>query len=278
MNKLIRKFVKKYETSVFWGTHFLPRNEKLAVYTMCAFCRHISDITFQVTNIAEQKELLNAWYSEIDNIYDKKQPASDLGRSIYKNCMRFHIPKQDLQSFLNAILMDFPTPMKSPTISEFKKYCEGIAGAPCKMYLRILGCNNESQIAELSSSLGLFLQTLIVLRDVKDDALFGHLYIPAEFLQKADIKDDKIENILTNKNLSMAREELSKIVTENYAKIISLLPNVDKRIRKNIKAILNIGKYNFDFMEKRGWEVIYPKPQMSMIKKILLVSKAYMEQ
>jgi uncharacterized protein YqiB (DUF1249 family) len=78
--------------------------------------------------------------------------------------------------------------------------------------------------------------------------------------------------------LSIAREELSKTVEENYAKIISLLPYFNKKIRKKIKAILNICHYCFDIMEKRGWEVISPKPQISMMKKIMLISKAYMEK
>ena len=91
MNKLIKKFVKKYETSAFWGMHFLPRRERLAAYTMCAFCRHIDDIKSKNTDIAEQKELLDAWNNELDNIYDKKQPVSVIGRNIYKNCMRFNI-------------------------------------------------------------------------------------------------------------------------------------------------------------------------------------------
>lgn len=278
MNKLIKKFVKKYETSAFWGMHFLPRRERLAAYTMCAFCRHIDDIKSKNTDIAEQKELLDAWNNELDNIYDKKQPVSVIGRNIYKNCMRFNIPKQDLKNFLNAVLMDFPHPISAPSLSDFKKYCEGVAGSRCSMYLRILGCNDEKLIADASSSLGIFLQSVAVLKNVKEDILSGHLYIPQEFLQKAKINCQDIEGVLTDKNLSIAREELSKTVEENYMKILGLLPRFNKKIRKKIKALINVCHYCFSLMERRGWEIISPKPQISVAKKIMLISKAYLEK
>ena len=66
-------------------------------------------------------------------------------------------------------------------------------------------------IEELSSSLGNALQITNILRDVKEDALADRLYIPREFLEKADISITDPKSVITDKNLVFAREELAKM-------------------------------------------------------------------
>ena len=85
MNNNIKKIVKKSGTSFFWSMRFLPKAKREAMYTLYAFCRHIDDIVDGDSSVAEKQELLQAWREEMDNIYDKKVPATDIGRKIYKN-------------------------------------------------------------------------------------------------------------------------------------------------------------------------------------------------
>ena len=211
MNKVIKKIVKKSGSSFFWGMYILPTKERRAIYTLYAFCRHIDDIVDGDLPLSRKQELLSAWQQEIDNIYDKKVPQSDIGRNIYKNCMRFNIPKKDLQNLLNSISMDVPNPIQAPEMNSFLTYCNGVACAPGSMSLRILGCKDEKLISELSNSLGLAMQITNILRDVREDASVNRLYIPKEFLQKASIESTDPMTIVIDKNLSVAREELAKL-------------------------------------------------------------------
>ncbi len=274
MNKLIRKIVKKSGSSFFWGLHILPTKERRAIYTLYAFCRHIDDIVDGDIPLSQKQELLDAWRREIDNIYDKKVPASEIGRNIYKNCIRFGIPKQELVSLLEGISMDIPYPLRAPELKDFYKYCYGVAGAPANMYLRILGCRDEELIADLSQSLGLAMQITNILRDVRDDANAGRLYIPREFLLKAGINSVDPMTVVVDKNLSIAREELAKIAAENYDKAFGLIKKLNKRNARNIKVIAYIYKRYFDIMNNRGWEIISPKPYIGRFIKMLLVIKA----
>ncbi len=274
MNKLIRKIVKKSGSSFFWGLHILPTKERRAIYTLYAFCRHIDDIVDGDFPLSQKQELLDAWRREIDNIYDKKVPASDIGRNIYKNCIRFGIPKKELVSLLEGISMDIPYPVRAPELNDFYKYCYGVAGAPCSMYLRILGCKDEELIADLSWTLGLAMQITNILRDVRDDANAGRLYIPREFLLKAGINSTDPMTVVVDKNLSIAREELAKIAAENYEKAFGLIKKLNKRNARNIKVIVYIYKRYFDIMNNRGWEIISPKPYIGKFIKMMLVIKA----
>ncbi len=274
MNNNIKKIVKKSGTSFFWSMRFLPKAKREAMYTLYAFCRHIDDIVDGDSSVAEKQELLQAWREEMDNIYDKKVPATDIGRKIYKNCMRFKLPKSEFLQLIDSISMDVPNPVQAPNLNDFYRYCRGVAGVPGSLSLRIFGCNDEKMIEELSSSLGNALQITNILRDVKEDALADRLYIPREFLEKADISITDPKSVITDKNLVFAREELAKIASKDFQKAYELIKHLDKKTARPVKMIANIYKKYFDIMQKRGWEVISPKPTISKFEKLALALKA----
>lgn len=270
----IRQIVKKSGTSFFWSMKFLPKAKREAMYTLYAFCRHIDDIIDGDMPLEEKSELINAWREELDNIYDKKIPATDIGRKIYKNCMRFKLPKKEFIRLIDSISMDIPKPIQAPNLKQFFEYCRGVAGVPGSLSLRIFGCKDEKTIEDLSTSLGNALQITNILRDVKEDAQSDRLYIPKEFLKKAKITSHNPQAVVVDKNLSVAREELAKIANDEFGKAYTLIKTLDKTTARPVKIIAGIYKKYFDIMQNRGWEIISPKPRISKFGKLTLALKA----
>ncbi len=267
--------VKKSGSSFFWSMRLLPKAKREAMYTIYAFCRHIDDIVDGDMPLREKQELLDAWREELDNIYDRKVPATEIGRRIYKNCMRFKLPKEEFLKLIDSISMDIPKPLQAPKMVDFLKYCRGVAGVPGSLSLRIFGCKDENLIEELATSLGNALQITNILRDVKEDAQANRLYIPKEYLKKAEISSKKPSEVIVNKNLSIAREELAKLAEEDYAKANTIIPFLDKKVARPVRAIAAIYKKYFDIMQNRGWEVISPKPKIGKLNKFSLALRAY---
>lgn len=267
--------VKKSGSSFFWSMRLLPKAKREAMYTIYAFCRHIDDIVDGEMPLKEKQELLKAWREEIDNIYDKKVPATEIGRRIYKNCMRFKLPKEEFLKLIDSISMDIPKPLQAPKMEDFLKYCRGVAGVPGNLSLRIFGCKDENIIEELATSLGNALQITNILRDVKEDAQANRLYIPKEYLKKAEIASKKPSEVIVDKNLAVAREALAKLAAEDYAKANSIIPFLDKKTARPVRAIAAVYKKYFDIMQNRGWEIISPKPRISKFNKFSLALRAY---
>ncbi len=271
----IQKMVKKSGTSFFWGMRLLPSAKRNAMYTIYAFFRHIDDIVDGDAPVQEKIDLLDAWRQEIDNIYDKKVPTTDIGRKIYKNCMRFKLPKEEFIRMIDSISMDLPHPIQAPSIQKLYEYCRGVAGVPGSLSLRIFGCSDEKIIEDLSFSLGTALQITNILRDVKEDAMSQRLYIPKEFLEKAGIQTTDPLSVIVNKNLALAREELAKIAHKCYDSAFEILKKLDKKTARPVRAIAYIYKRYFDIMQNRGWEVISPKPHLGRPLKLYLALKAF---
>lgn len=272
----IKKIVKKSGSSFFWSMRFLPKAKRNAMYTIYAFCRHIDDIVDGDAEIGEKIELIRAWREEIDNIYDKKAPVTEIGRKIYKNCIRFKLPKEEFVRLIDAISMDVPNPVQAPDLEELYRYCRGVAGVPGSLSLRIFGCQNEQLIEELSCSLGTALQLTNILRDIKEDAQSNRLYLPKEFLEKAQISSIDPLTVVVDKNLSVAREELARIASANFEKADQLILHLDKSTARHVKMIESIYRQYFEMMQKRGWEIISPKPTLSKLKKFSIALRAYL--
>lgn len=270
---VVGKLVRKSQATLFWCMQGLPKAQREAIYTLYAFCRHLDNVVDGNMPQQEKCELLNAWQRELENIYDKKVPATDIGRKIYKNCMRFKIQKSDFSEILNCTLLDCPQPLQAPNFDVFYHYCYGTAEMPAYIMLSIIGELSEAQKRELAQSFGRAMMITNILKDVKEDALAGHLYMPAELLHKAGIDAINPMDVITDKNLIAVREQLARIAAESFDKAFALLAKGDKKKMLPLKVILNIFQRYFAIMQNRGWEIMSPRPHIGRFDKLAIAYK-----
>lgn len=265
--------VKKSQPSLFWCMRGLPKSKREAIYTLFAFCRHISNIIRSSMPAEEKAELLKAWKEELDNIYDKKVPTTNIGRKIYKNCMRFNLPKQQFSEILNSAFLDVPQPLQAPTQNIFEKYIYGSSVVPLNLALMIIGDAKSTAREKLAQSLGRALMITYILRDVKDDAKSNHLFIPYELLQQANVNKTSPMAVVEDKNLSQAREALSLEAKKSFNTALRFLNKMNKQSVMPLHYLTNLSLYYFNKMNDRGWEIISPKPNITKFNNIKLIVK-----
>ena len=251
----------------------LKKSKREAIYTLFAFIRHIDSIIESPMPEAEKIDLLEAWKIELSNIYDKKVPQTKIGRKIYKNCMRFKIQKEDFAPILEAALLDFPTPLQAPTQKVFESYCNGTAIMPLYITLAIMGDLKEAAMRTLAYNFGMAIELTTILRNIKNDALKGHLYIPKEMLEVAHITSTEPMTVVTDKNLTHVREKLGLEAHNCFAKTYKIISASNKKNMRPLKFIFHIYKRYFDIMFLRGWEIMSPRPKIGRRDKIAIVFK-----
>ena len=273
MDNIHKTIKNKTGTAVFLGMRLLPKAKREALYTLIAWVRHLEDVVESSLDDKEKQEIMNGWRRELDNIFEKKVPATDIGRRIYKNCLRFKLPKEEFVNMLSSVSKNVNKPLQAPTMKQLTGYCRGVGGMTGSLSLRIFGCTDEKLINELSTSMGTALQITNILRNIKEDANNNRLYIPQELLNKADITSTDPKTVLVDKNLAIAREELGRIASDNYIKAYKVLEQLDKSTSRPLRLILDIYKKYFDIIADRGWEIISPKPEISKLCKLQVLLK-----
>jgi len=269
----VGRIVRKSQTSLFWCMRGLPKAKREAIYTLFAFIKHIDSIVESPMPEAEKLDLLEAWKIELSNIYDKKVPQTKIGRKICKNCMRYKIKKEDFAPILEAALLDFPNPLQAPTREVFEAYCNGVAIMPLYITLAIMGDLKEAAMRTLAYNFGMAVELTTILRNIKDDALNDHLYIPKDMLEAAQIYSTNPMAVVTDKNLTHVREKLGLQAHACFLKTYKMISATNKKNIRPLKFIFHIYKRYFDIMFLRGWEIMSPKPQIGRRDKIAIVLK-----
>lgn len=263
--------IRKFQPSLFWCTRSLPRANREALYTLFAFCKHIGSIVRSSMTEAEKSELLHSWREELDNIYDKNVPATNIGRRIYKNCIRFDLPKALWLQILEGAELDAVKPMLAPSDDDFEKYIYGIAVVPLHLVLMIVTPVHPYANQELAKNLGWAASLTYILRDIKDDAKRGRIYIPERFLSEAGITKHSPQNIVEDKNLIIARAALAAKVMSGYNKAERLLSKMNKSDTRILRFFMNTGIALFMQMQNRGWEIISPKPKLKFFRRLTIL-------
>jgi len=274
----VSHIVRKSQATLFWCLRALPKAKREAIYTLYAFCFHIDRIVSGSLDDNQKEELLKAWQIEFDNIYDKKVPETNIGRKIYKHCMRFNIQKKDFASILNAALLDCPHPLQAPERKVLDAYFEGSAISPIYIMLLIMGEMKEASMRALSHNLGIAIELTNILRNIKDDALKNRLYVPKEILEKAGVEDLAPMRAVTDKNLTYAREKLAIEASKCFDKAHKLIFSSDKKSTRLLRFIFHIYKRYYDIMRQRGWEVMSPKPEIRRFDKLAIAFNAIFDR
>lgn len=269
----IGELVRKSQSSVFWCMRSLPKAEREAMYTLYAFCRHIDEIMISDLPSKEKENLFKAWYEEIDNIYEKNVPSTNIGRKIYKNCMRFDLPKESFVAILKSAELNAVKPLIAPKSEVFEKYVYGIAVVPVELSLKIMGETKNIIRQELAKSLGSAMILTSILREIKTDAKNNRIYFPADILEKAGVVINLPMSMAEDKNLIIAREELAKTAEKHFKKSERLLDKMSRKKYLPLRFINNISYCYFSKMKARGWEIISPKPKIVFLEKIKIVIK-----
>jgi len=258
--------IRKSQPTLFWCMRSLSKSKREAIFTLFAFCRHLESVSR--SNMPEKEDLLKAWREELDNIYDKQVPATNIGRKIYKNCMRFNLPKNLWLDILNSAFLNVGKQLFAPDMQTFEQYIHGVAEVPFKLALLIIDPEHPKAGEELAKNLGQAVLITYILRDIKDDAKAGYMYIPAEILDNAGIKPTTPREILEHKNLAAARARLSELAEKGYVKAERLLNKMNYTDTRSLRMIYNLCFCQFEMMKERGWEVISPKPKVNFGKRL----------
>ena len=271
----IGRLVRKNHSAVFWCTMHYPKAKREAVYTLYALFKHFDDLSSSSLSEKEKAEIFEAWKREIVNIYEKKVPSTDIGRRIYKNCMRFKLPREYLEEVLSGYALDCPKSLFCPSLADFYKYCRGVAEVPCYLILKIIADFDEETTKALSQNIGRSVEITQILKNIKEDILSGHVYIPQEFLTEAEIENNlSAKDILTHNNLYVARSKLADIARQSFTEAYKLLKESNNKNSKPIVYMLNLYHAYFNQMDKRGWEIISPKPILKFKDRCSIIYRA----
>ena len=160
-------------------------------------------------------------------------------------------------------------------VDEFEQYLAASAIIPFELALKIINGKSSAANSELARDLGRAVMITLILRDVKDDAKAGRLYLPKDILKQADVTSFEPLQALEDANFAYARQLLAGEAALAFLKAERLLNKLPKKDTFALHYVKNTCFCLFEMMQKRGWEIISPKPRLNIYNRLRILLRTF---
>ncbi|HTA96689.1 MAG TPA: squalene/phytoene synthase family protein [Solirubrobacteraceae bacterium] len=227
---------RRAAANFYYGIRLLPRQKRLATCAVYAFARRIDDIGDGQIDRARKSELLNvaeqalqaASTSSIDPVIVALADAHE----------RFSLPIEALEDLIAGVRMDVEG-ASYESFEDLLVYCRLVAGSIGRLCLAIFGAREQEQAHRLADDLGVALQLTNILRDLREDATLGRVYIPREDLRRYQVSDEgRFEG--GEGQLDALTRFQARRAGEWFDRGLELVPLLDRRSGACVLAMANI--------------------------------------
>jgi squalene synthase HpnD len=184
----VEALVRKAGTSFYRGMRVLPPDRRHAMYAIYAFCRIVDDIADEEGALPDKLLRLAEWRARVASLY-RGEADGPVTRVLVAAVQRFGLREADFAAVIDGMRMDAETVIVAPDLATLDLYCDRVAAAVGRLSVRAFG-DSSPAADKVAWSLGRALQLTNILRDIKEDADRGRLYLPAEHLDLAGVPHD----------------------------------------------------------------------------------------
>jgi phytoene synthase len=264
---------RRSRSSFYYAFILLPPERRRALHAVYAFCRFIDDIADDEA-IREPALLLKRWREELDRVYSGA-PTRALSRALADSARRFKIPRELFEEIINGVEMDLSR-KRYQTWEELRPYCYRVASALGLICIEIFGYSNQS--AKLyAENLGLALQLTNIMRDVREDAVRGRIYLPLEDLARFNVSENEILGGVYSPNFVRLMDFEARRARELYALAQSELAPEDRATLLTAEAMRLIYAALLERIINSNYRVLDRRHRLSAPHKLYLVGRAWAE-
>ncbi|HOV98725.1 MAG: presqualene diphosphate synthase HpnD [Bacteroidetes bacterium] len=269
MDKEISYTIEQNKKSNFYLSFVsLPKAKRFAIETIYAFCRITDDIVDEGENDEEKHDRLLQWTDEL-----KLSLYGDSNYSILNHLaaiiQKFHIPVDLFYELISGMEMDL-TQKRYETFEELKTYCYRVASTVGLICAEVFGYRKETT-KEYAVNLGIALQLTNILRDIKDDAQRGRIYIPLEDLHRFGYTEEELLRCEYNENfIALMKFECNR-ARSFFQKAKVHLAEEDKPIFTAARIMGNIYYLLLKQIERKNYDVFTQRIRLASPYKLMVV-------
>ena len=286
-----RGITRSNARNFYYAFLVLPRRKREALCAVYAFMRRCDDIADDPSLSFEERRLkLDAWLDGLHRV-QQGQPSDDpILLALTDTQRRFTIPAGLLDELAMGTAMDVvdltdqtqPPPVSGLTIQyqtfdDLKVYCYRVASVVGLVCIHIFGYRDPAA-EPLAEQCGLAFQLTNIIRDVKEDAAMGRVYLPQEDLARFGLSASDLLSApdparfrpLLAMEADRAREfyqagdQLSAFISEDSQPALWVLVNIYRKLLEKIA--------------ERQYDVFTAKVSLTVTEKLRILGKGFLQR
>ena len=185
-----QRVTKENARNFYYTFRPMPPEKRRAMYAVYAYCRLCDDIADGELPIEEKR----LGFEEVRRNLRASEPSGEdapMYRAVHDAAVRFEIPYGYFEEILQGVEMDM-VKSRFASFDELREYCYKVASVVGLVCIRIFGFE-DPKAEGYAVDMGLAMQLTNILRDVKEDAERGRIYIPLDEMSRFDYTEAELE-------------------------------------------------------------------------------------
>jgi phytoene synthase len=258
----VERLTRRRARNFAYGIMVLPRDKRRAIAAIYAFARRVDDIADGDLPPEEKRAQLEALEARLAGATGDDAmwvALADARR-------RFPIPEDALHALVAGGLQDLDQ-TRYGNFEELRDYCTKVAGAVGVACVAVYGSDDVPR----AETLGIALQLINIIRDVREDWELGRVYLPQDELASFGVTEADIAAGASTpawRALMTFQAERARSFLRDG---LGLLSTLDGRSALCVSTFAGLYRATLERIEARGFDVFAGPPHLSALTKLRIV-------
>lgn len=282
-----RGIARRAAKNFYYGFIVLPAEKRNALSAVYAFMRHADDIADEPGADAQQKrQKMQEWLEAAKAVFDGKPTDDPVLMALGDAQKKFKIPPELFEKLVYGTSLDLEIPsvpgqpaVVCQTFEDLKHYCYYVASVVGLVCIRIFGYE-DSKAEFLAEDCGLAFQLTNIIRDIKEDATMGRIYIPEEDLARtnltaASFAPAALADPAKVQQLRPALEYEAERARKYYESAKWLMELIEEDSRAALWVLVEIYSRLLRKITERNYDVLTERVRLSTWEKLKVLGRGF---
>ena len=290
-----RGITRSAAKNFYYAFLVLPRHKREALCAVYSFMRRCDDITDDSNlQLQERRLKLEAWLDALHRAQQGEPTDDPILLALTDAQRRYQIPASLLDELALGTAMDIETtaeledepgfavstaslPVRYKTFEDLQLYCYRVASVVGLVCIHVFGYRDPAA-EPLAERCGLAFQLTNIIRDVKEDAAMGRVYLPEEDLAKFGLT---ASDLLTAPDPARFRPLLNleaDRAREFYKAGDELIPMIAEDSQPGLWVLVNIYRKLLQEITDRQYDVFSGKVSLTVSEKLRILGRGFLQR
>ncbi len=267
-----REVAKREARNFYFAFLTLPSAKRQAIYAVYAFARICDDIAdgdasteSKLTGLTEVRRSLERTYAGA--------PKGPVFTALADVAATYHIEQSMFQALVGGVEMD-TAQNRYATFEDLRRYCYGVASTVGLICVKVFGYARPEALC-YAEDLGLAMQLTNIMRDIREDAERGRIYIPQDELDRFGYSEEELAGGIINQCFIEMMRFQTERARSYYNSGARLLPLVPVRSRACVSVLHGLYSRLLDRIEAHRFDVFHGRVRLTTAEKVLLTAKLW---
>ena len=288
-----RSIARSAAKNFYYAFMVLPKPKRQALCAVYAFMRRCDDIADDTSlPLPERQQKLALWLDALHQAWAGRPTDEPVLLALTDAHRRFDIPLELLDQLAygtgmdvgadedDQLLCESTEPIVAVhyrTFEDLRLYCYQVASVVGLVCIRVFGYRDKAA-EPLAERCGLAFQLTNIIRDVKEDAGMGRVYLPEEDMAKFGIFPGELRSVTDPARFRPLLAMEADRAREYYRAADELIPLIDEDSQPALWVLVTIYRRLLEKIAASQYDVFRGKISLTVREKLVVLMKGFLKR